>query len=208
MATHPTPARQPWDRLGWGRTRAPRLLGLPLGSASTQGAAWGSALSILLPQTRRHAVLLRGMCHPSNLSEHQNLCPSSRSPSSCSLSPLPQQHPGPPQPLAGTAPQGAQGAGGVCRGCQAAASWAGSPSCPRPPQGQDVHPTSSNVAPLPIPLSPEPPSAPRMGLGTWGLGTIPRVGDNPSCRLLGERREASGGKLPVKDGYVSSLCPA
>lgn len=87
-----------------GQNDSPRLLGLPLGSASTQGAAWGSVLNILLPQTQRHTALLRGMCHPSNLPEHQNLHPSFHSPSSCSLSPPIPAAPGSPQPLAGAAP--------------------------------------------------------------------------------------------------------
>lgn len=83
------------------------------------------------------------------------------------------------------------------------------PAAPGSPQGEvcvggsrvPFLPQSSSWAPW-SPQSPgcDPspcPTLPRVSQGIWGWG--------PS---LGEHRGASGGKLPVEDGHVSSSCPA
>lgn len=159
-----------------GQDKSPQALGSPSGVSLNPRSSLGSCSQHPPPPNPKAHSPAAGDVSP--LKPLRAPKSSSQLPFLLFLQPLPPAPAAPrsPQPLAGTTPQGAQGAGGVCRGCQAAASWAGSPSHPRPPQGQDVHPTPQDVTLLPIPPSPEPSSAPRMSLALGGPGTIPCAG--------------------------------
>lgn len=150
------------------------------------------------PQTQRHMVLLRGMCHPSKLSEHQNLHPSSHSLFWQPLPPTPAAPRFPPAPRRHSTP----GSTGCWSGVWGLSGTGRVPFLPQTSSGARWSPHTPGCDTSPYPLLPRAFICPQDEPGHLG------VGDHPSCCLLGEHREASGEKLPVKDGHVSSLCPA
>lgn len=171
MATHPTPAGQPWDRLGWDRMRAPgpwvSLWGQP--QPKEQPGVVLSASSSPKPKGTR--FFCGGYVTPQTSQSTKVFIPAP-TPSSCSRYPLPQQYPGSPSPSQTQHPREHR----VLVGCVGAVrhqQLGRVPFLPQTSSGADVHPTPQDVTPLPILPSPEPSSAPRTSLGTWGSWTIP-----------------------------------
>lgn len=182
--TH-TQLQQDSPGTGWGgEEQEPQAPGSPSGVSLNPRSSSGSCSQHPPPPNPK--ALLRGMCHSSNLSEHRSLHPSSHSPSSRSLSPPLQQHLGPPSPSQAQHPREHR----MLVGCAGAVRQQPAGQGPLPAQ------TSSGAGCLPhtpgCDTSPYPP-LPRALICPQDEPGLLGAGDHPSCWLLEEHREASGG---------------